>query len=124
SSSRRAVPLPRSCEGVIMSTRSRSHCPSVQATACCWARWGACAGSVVATAAWSLVGRLARVPRPSRRLIKRKENRMETPAVASLRAQAEPLAALSISHLSQSTRLKLADDDLSVNAYPTDCGGL
>jgi hypothetical protein len=53
-----------------------------------------------------------------------KENRMETPAVASLQAQAEPLAALSISHLSPSTRLKLADDELSVNAYPTDCGGI
>ena len=49
---------------------------------------------------------------------------METPSVASLRAQAEPLASLSISHLSPSTRLKLADDDLSVNAYPTDCGGI
>ena len=46
---------------------------------------------------------------------------METPAVASLQAHAEPLAALSISHLSPSTRLKLADDELSVNAYPTDC---
>jgi len=49
---------------------------------------------------------------------------METPAVASLQAQAEPLASLSISHLSSSTRLKLADDELSVNAYPTDCGGI
>ena len=49
---------------------------------------------------------------------------MDTPAVASLRAQAEALAALSISHLSSSTRLKLADDELSVNAYPTDCGGI
>ena len=49
---------------------------------------------------------------------------MEKPAVASLQAQAEPLAALSISHLSPSTRLKLADDELSVNAYPTDCGGI
>ena len=49
---------------------------------------------------------------------------METPAVESLRAQAESLASLSISHLSPSTRLKLADDDLSVNAYPTDCGGV
>lgn len=49
---------------------------------------------------------------------------METPAVANLRAQAEPLASLSISHLSPSTRLKLADDGLSVNAYPTDCGGV
>ena len=49
---------------------------------------------------------------------------METPAVASLQAQAEPLASLSISHLSPSTRLKLADDELSVNAYPTGCGGV
>ena len=49
---------------------------------------------------------------------------METPAVESLRAQAESLASLSISHLSSSTRLKLADDELSVNAYPTDCGGI
>ena len=49
---------------------------------------------------------------------------METPAVESLRAQTESLASLSISHLSPSTRLKLADDALSVNAYPTDCGGV
>lgn len=49
---------------------------------------------------------------------------METPSVASLRARIEPLAALSLSHLSPSTRLKLADDELSVNAYPTDCGGI
>ena len=49
---------------------------------------------------------------------------MEAPSLASLRAQAEPLAALSISHLNPSTRLKLADDDLSINAYPNDCGGV
>ena len=49
---------------------------------------------------------------------------MEIPAVANLQAQAEPLASLSISHLSSSTRLKLADDELSVNAYPTYCGGI
>lgn len=49
---------------------------------------------------------------------------METTSAANLRAQAEPLASLSISHLSPSTRMKLADDDLSVNAYPTDCGGI
>lgn len=49
---------------------------------------------------------------------------METPAVAALKAHTEPLAALSLSHLSSSTRLKLADDELSVNAYPTDCGGI
>ena len=49
---------------------------------------------------------------------------METPAVAALKAHIEPLAALSLSHLSSSTRLKLADDELSVNAYPTDYGGI
>jgi len=49
---------------------------------------------------------------------------METPAVEGLRAQAESLASLSIAHLSPSTRLKLVCDELSVNAYPTDCGGL
>ena len=49
---------------------------------------------------------------------------METTSAANLRAQAEPLASLSISHLSPSTRMKLAGDDLSVNAYPTDCGGI
>lgn len=49
---------------------------------------------------------------------------METPAVTALKAHTEPLAALSLSHLSSSTRLKLANDELSVNAYPTDCGGI
>lgn len=37
--------------------------------------------------------------------------------------QIEPLAALSISHLTPTTRQKLADDDLSVNVYPNDYGG-
>lgn len=49
---------------------------------------------------------------------------MDLSSVASLRTQAEPLVELSLFHLSASTRLKLADDDLSVNAYPNDCGGL
>ena len=49
---------------------------------------------------------------------------METLAVAALKAHTEPLAALSLSHLSSSTRRKLANDALSVNAYPTDCGGI
>ena len=49
---------------------------------------------------------------------------METQSVASLRTHIEPLATLSLLHLSPSTRLKLADDELSVNAYPTDCGGI
>lgn len=52
------------------------------------------------------------------------EIHLEMRSVASLRAQAEPLAALSLSHLSPGTRQKLADDELSVNAYPTDCGGI
>ncbi|HQV14286.1 MAG TPA: hypothetical protein PK620_05180 [Denitromonas sp.] len=49
---------------------------------------------------------------------------METPTVTALKAHIEPLAALSLEHLSPSTRLKLADDELSVNAYPTDYGGI
>jgi hypothetical protein len=48
---------------------------------------------------------------------------METPSIAGLRQQAELLAALSINHLTSATRRRLADDDLSVNAYPTDAGG-
>lgn len=48
-----------------------------------------------------------------------------TPSVlATLRELAEPLAAVSLNHLSPQTRQKLRDDDLSVNAYPTDFGGL
>jgi len=35
----------------------------------------------------------------------------------------EPLAALSICHLTAATRQKLANDDLSVNVYPNDYGG-
>ena len=48
---------------------------------------------------------------------------MHTLPVTGLRQQAEMLASLSLKHLSSATRNKLADDDLSVNAYPTDCGG-
>ena len=49
---------------------------------------------------------------------------MENTSVTHLRTLAEPLAAISLSHLSSNTRLKLANDDLSVNAYPTDYGGI
>lgn len=48
---------------------------------------------------------------------------MSDTVAAILLQLAEPLAALSISHLSAPTRQKLADNDLSVNAYPNDCGG-
>lgn len=48
---------------------------------------------------------------------------MNPSVIASLRELAEPLAALSLAHLTPSTRQKLQDDDLSVNAYPTDFGG-
>lgn len=48
---------------------------------------------------------------------------MNSSSVASLREQAELLACLSLGHLSAVTRVKLAADDLSVNAYPADCGG-
>lgn len=49
---------------------------------------------------------------------------MPQPAIATLRQLAEPLASISLTHLSLETRQKLRDDDLSVNAYPTEFGGL
>lgn len=48
---------------------------------------------------------------------------MDKSTVASLLQLAEPLAALSITHLTPSTRQKLAADDLSVNAYSDEFGG-
>lgn len=48
---------------------------------------------------------------------------MHTNCIERLREQAEPLAALSLSHLAPATRQRLQDNDLSVNAYPTDFGG-
>ena len=48
---------------------------------------------------------------------------MDESTVGRLREQAEPLAALSVSHLAEATRQKLLRDELSVNAYPTDVGG-
>lgn len=48
---------------------------------------------------------------------------MDESTVTSLRQQAEPLAALSSSHLTPATREKLIGNDLSVNAYPTAHGG-
>ena len=48
---------------------------------------------------------------------------MDKSTVASLLQLAEPLAALSITHLTPSTRQKLAANDLSVNAYPNEYGG-
>lgn len=48
---------------------------------------------------------------------------METDCIESLREQAEPLVALSLSHLTPATQERLQADDLSVNAYPTDFGG-
>jgi hypothetical protein len=43
--------------------------------------------------------------------------------VASLLQQAEPLASLSISHLTPASRRKLAEGRLSVHSYPNDYGG-
>jgi hypothetical protein len=48
---------------------------------------------------------------------------MDESIVTNLQEQAEPLAALSISHLTRPTRDKLLGNDLSVNAYPTLQGG-
>ena len=49
---------------------------------------------------------------------------MPQAAIETLRELAEPLAAISLTHLSPRTREKLREDKLSVNAYPTDFGGL
>ncbi|MDF3831461.1 hypothetical protein P3W85_00565 [Cupriavidus basilensis] len=48
---------------------------------------------------------------------------MEASTASRLREQAEFLVALSTRHLTPNTRLKLANDDLSVNAYPNELGG-
>ena len=48
---------------------------------------------------------------------------MEKTNVARLCQLGELLAPLSIRHLTAATRRLLADDALSVNAYPTACGG-
>lgn len=48
---------------------------------------------------------------------------MNEATVTSLHQQAEPLAALSMTHLTSATRQKLIGNDLSVNAYPTAEGG-
>lgn len=48
---------------------------------------------------------------------------METDCIEGLREQAESLVALSLSHLTPGTQQRLHEDELSVNAYPTDFGG-
>lgn len=48
---------------------------------------------------------------------------MDAGCIERLREQAEPLAALSLFHLTPATRQRLQEDDLSVNAYPTNSGG-
>ncbi|CAM3392251.1 hypothetical protein [Paracidovorax anthurii] len=48
---------------------------------------------------------------------------MDSDWIDRLRELAEPLVALSLSHLTPSTRRRLKTDDLSVNAYPTEFGG-
>lgn len=48
---------------------------------------------------------------------------MDESTVASLRQLAEPLSAVSVTHLTPATRHKLSGNDLSVNAYPTQHGG-
>lgn len=48
---------------------------------------------------------------------------MDKSTAKNLLQHVEPMAALSITHLTASTRQKLAADDLSVNAYPNEYGG-
>jgi hypothetical protein len=52
-----------------------------------------------------------------------KELPMDESIVTSLRQLAEPLAAVSIAHLTPATRDKLLDNELSVNSYPASQGG-
>ena len=48
---------------------------------------------------------------------------MDNSTAKNLLQHAEPMAALSITHLTASSRQKLAADDLSVTAYPNEYGG-
>ncbi|MBS0500499.1 MAG: hypothetical protein JSR74_09225 [Proteobacteria bacterium] len=49
---------------------------------------------------------------------------MNTACIDRLRELAESITALSLSHLQPTTRAKLHRNDLSMNAYPTEFGGL
>ena len=49
---------------------------------------------------------------------------MNTAGIGRLRELAETIAVLSLSHLQPATRAKLQANALSVNAYPTEFGGL
>lgn len=49
---------------------------------------------------------------------------MNTACIDRLRELAESITALLLSHLQPATRAKLHRNDLSVNAYPTQFGGL
>lgn len=49
---------------------------------------------------------------------------MEPEYLERLRKLKEPMVTLSLSHLTADTRHRLLVDDLSVNAYPNDYGGL
>ena len=96
--------------------------PCAPDTACPWARWAACAGTAAVTAAWtSTVQRPAAAPRAP--CPNEKEFTLNNSTAKNLLQHVEPMAALSITHLTASTRQKLAADDLSVNAYPTESGG-
>ena len=48
---------------------------------------------------------------------------MDPSVIEQVRQQVEPLIVLSLSHLSAETRRGLGQNQLSVNAYPTDFGG-
>ncbi|EER62111.1 conserved hypothetical protein [Acidovorax delafieldii 2AN] len=49
---------------------------------------------------------------------------MTTACIDRLRELAESITVLSLSHLQPATRAGLQENDLSVNAYPTEFGGL
>lgn len=49
---------------------------------------------------------------------------MTTVCIDRFRELAESITVLSLSHLQPATRAKLQENDLSLNAYPTEFGGL
>ncbi len=89
----------------------------------CWAHWAACVGSAVGIVGWTSNARPARLCVNRVPALAKKEFALDKLIVTRLLELVEPLVALSISHLTATTRQKLANDDLSVNVYPNDYGG-
>lgn len=85
--------------------------------------WVTCIGSDAANAALHLAAVLI-IEETMNSPAKAKDPPMNAATIAALKSHAELMVALSASHLTPSTRRKLVNDNLSVNTYPTDYGGL